>query len=156
MADFPMKMSGNWRPPFMSPGVDNYMVVPHPAGLVERGNLPIWNRPIVQNQDGGISSEYSMSSEDEKGNEALYPSVVGGRFLNKTGTLPQSDEEEKLLQQNARRHFEKTGENLGKFSDPYLADEYAQLLHSRGLFRPRQLQSPSPLPMMKMPLKDGR
>ena len=105
----------------------------NPKGLVEKGNLPIWNRPTVQNADGSHSSEYSTSFEDEHGHEILVPTVVNGKFLTPDGKKPkEGSPEEKAMFKAAQEHYEKTGENLGKFSDYRAADAYSEKLHSRG------------------------
>lgn len=109
------------------------MVTSKPKGLVEAGNLPIWNRPEVKNDDGTHSSEYSVSFQDEKGREVLVPTVVGGKFLTADGKKPpEGSPAEKAMFQEAWKHYQKTGEHLGKFDKPENADAYAEQLHSRG------------------------
>jgi murein DD-endopeptidase MepM/ murein hydrolase activator NlpD len=100
------------------------IAVPNPKGLVESGNLPIWNRPIVKNADGTVSSE---------GREVLVPTVVNGKFLTPDGTKPEEGSAaEKTMFQAAWDHYLKTGENLGKFDNSDDADAYAEQLHNRG------------------------
>lgn len=112
---------------------DPNMAVPNPKGLVERGNLPIWNRPTVQNADGSHSSEYSVSFQDEQGREVLVPTVVNGKFLTPDGTKPpEGSAAEKTMFRAAWDHYLKTGENLGKFDNADNADAYSQQLHNRG------------------------
>jgi len=110
------------------------MAVPNPQGLKEPGNLPIWNRPVVQNDDGSHSSEYSTSFQDPKtGFEVLIPTVVNGKFMTPDGKKPkEGSPEEKAMFQEAWKHYLETGENLGKFATPQDADAYAQVLHNRG------------------------
>ncbi len=110
------------------------MVTPNPKGLKEPGNLPIWNRPTVKNDDGTYSSEYSTSFQDPKtGYEVLVPTVVGGKFLTPDGKKPKpGTPEEKAMFQKAWQHYIQTGENLGKFDNAQDADAYAKILHSRG------------------------
>ena len=67
--------------------VSQFMAVPNAQGLAEPGNLPIWNRPVVQNADGSHSSEYSTSFEQD-GKEVLVPTVVNGKFLTPDGKKP--------------------------------------------------------------------
>lgn len=111
---------------------DQYMATPNPKGVVERGNLPIWNRPIVKNADGTVSSEYSTSFQDDQGREVLVPTVVNGKFLTPDGTKPpEGSAAEKTMFQSAWNHYLQTGENLGKFDNADDADAYAQQLHSR-------------------------
>jgi hypothetical protein len=115
-------------------GKSQFMAIPNPKGLREPGNLPIWDRPTVQNADGSHSSEYSTSFRDEKtGNEVLVPTVVNGKFLTPDGKKPrEGSSEEKAMFQKAWQHYLKTGENLGKFDNPHDADSYANALHNRG------------------------
>lgn len=118
------------------------MVASHPRGLVAAGNLPIWNRPTIQNANGSHSSELSFSREDN-GKEVLVPSIVSGKFMTPDGKMPplgSQDKsgkyiptpEEKAMQDRAWQHYENTGENLGKFANPDDADAYANVLHNRG------------------------
>ena len=102
-------------------------------GLVEPGNLDITNRPVVQNDDGTRSTEYSYSFEDEKGREVLVPTVVNGKFLTADGKKPkEGSAKEKAMFKRAEEHYEKTGEHLGIFSNSKDADAYAEKLHNRG------------------------
>lgn len=114
-------------------GNTDYMVELNPKGLVESGNLPIWNRPRVQNDDGTYSSEYSTSFEDEKGHEVLVPTVVNGKFLTPDGKKPpEGSKEEQAMFKQAWQHYLQTGENLGKFDNYQDADAYSIKLHERG------------------------
>jgi len=109
------------------------MAEDNPAGLIKPGNLPIWNRPIVQNADGTHSSEYSTSFEDENGHEVLVPTVVNGRFLTPDGKKPpEGSAAEKQMFRKAWQHYAETGEHLGIFDTPDHADRYAGILHNRG------------------------
>ena len=118
------------RPP-QNPSSD-FMAVPNPKGLVEPGNLPIWNRPTVQNADGTHSSEYSTSFQDEKGREVLVPTVVNGKFLTPDGAKPpEGSAAEKAMFRAAWQNYLKTGQHLGAFDSPDNADAYAQQLHTR-------------------------
>lgn len=113
--------------------VDPYMAASNPKGLIEPGNLPIWNRPRVNNADGSHSSEYSISDQDENGHEVLIPTVVNGKFLTPDGTKPpEGSPAEAAMFHSAWQHYEKTGEHLGKFDNPNNADAYANILHNRG------------------------
>jgi hypothetical protein len=108
------------------------MVTPSPKGLVERGNIPIDNRPTVSNSDGTHSSEYSVSFNQD-GREVLVPTVVGGKFLTPDGKKPkEGSPEEKTMFKAAWQHYLDTGEHLGKFDSPDSADAYADQLHNRG------------------------
>jgi hypothetical protein len=120
------------KPNAMQGAQDPFMAAANPKGLVEKGNLPIWHRPIVHNADGTISSEYSTSFGDDDGHEVLVPTVVGGKFLTPNGKKPpEGSPAEKAMFQAAWQHYLKTGEHLGKFDNPDNADAYSQVLHNR-------------------------
>jgi hypothetical protein len=82
-------------------------------GLLEPGNINLYNRPKVHNADGTVSTVRSISF-DEDGKEVLVPTVVGDKVV--------SNEE-------AMDHYRKTGEHLGKFAGAKFADAYAEALH---------------------------
>jgi uncharacterized protein YbdZ (MbtH family) len=133
-------------------GSTQFTVGSKPKGMVEEGTLPIWNRPTVQNADGSHSSELSVSMGDDQGREVLVPMVVGGKFLTPDGKMPPGpvpkDWEKaspawKALRDKAWKHFQDTGENLGKFDNPDDADAYAQILHNRGNGRGKMTKAPS-------------
>jgi hypothetical protein len=87
------------------------------TGQYGLGNIDLNNRKVVENDDGSISTERSMSFYDEdSGKEVLIPTVVNGRIV--------SDEE-------AIDHYYETGEYLGMFDTPEEADRYAERLHNR-------------------------
>jgi murein DD-endopeptidase MepM/ murein hydrolase activator NlpD len=111
---------------------DSFMATPNPKGLVERGNLSIWNRPTIDNADGTHSSEYSVSFE-QNGREVLVPTVVNGKFLTPDGKKPEEGSAaEKTMFKAAWDHYLQTGEHLGKFASAADADAYADQLHNRG------------------------
>lgn len=111
---------------------DKDTVIGKPEGLVEPGNLKLGNRPIIKNEDGSHSSEYSTSFADEKGREVLVPTIVNGKFLTPDGKKPkEGSAEEKAMFKRAWEHYEKTGEHLGIFDTPEHADAYANIVHSR-------------------------
>ena len=79
------------------------------------GNIDLNHRKVAHNPDGSISTELSFTvGYDDK--IYLLPSVIDGKVV--------SDEE-------AIKHFEKTGEHLGIFTNDKEADEYAEKLHLR-------------------------
>lgn len=130
--------------PTIPKGATPTMAVANPKGLVEAGNIPIWNRPSVLNDDGTHSSELSISMQDDKGNEVLIPLIADGKFLTPNGkmpagTIPQNAQEWdkaspewKALKMRAWQNYEKTGQHLGKFDNADDTDAYAQVLHNRG------------------------
>ena len=141
-------------PPATLPGMSGVpkgatptMAIPNPKGLVQPGNIPIWNRPSVLNDDGTHSSELSISVGDDKGHQTLIPLIVDGKFLTPNGKMPpgeiphNADEwakaspEWKALKMNAEKHYQQTGQHLGKFGGDTAEDDvdaYAQVLHNRG------------------------
>lgn len=85
------------------------------SGLVAPGNIDLANRQIVHNADGSISTELSFSIGTDKG-EVLIPQVVNGHMLT---------------EKQAIAHYNRTGENLGTFTNVQAADAYAQVLHEK-------------------------
>ena len=92
---------------------------PHPpprlAGLVVRGNIDLAHRPIVRNPDGSISTVRSATFTDNRGRAILLPTVVGNRVVP---------------DQQAWRHYLRTGQHLGIFRNERSADAYARRLHA--------------------------
>ena len=100
--------------------------------MIQQGNLDLTNRPVIKNDDGTHSSEYSTSFSDEKGREVLIPTIVNGKFLTPNGKKPkQGSPEEKLMFKRAWQHYLETGENLGVFDSPDHADAAANMIHNR-------------------------
>jgi hypothetical protein len=94
-----------------------------PMGMVEPGNINIMDRPSVANPAGGRSTVYSMSFQDDDGNQVLVPLVTD------KGTIDTPDQ--------AVARYEETGRHLGKFSPAAgdtpsaFADAYAEQLHEQ-------------------------
>lgn len=89
--------------------------IANPEGLMSHGNIDIDNRQVVKNDDGSISTEESMSFEED-GVEVLVPTVFDGKHHT-------NDE--------AIAHYQETGQHLGKFDTPANADKFAESLHNR-------------------------
>ena len=89
--------------------------IPEDIDRYGAGNIDLDNRQVVKNKDGSISTERSFSVNID-GKEVLLPTVINGKIV--------SEEE-------AIRHYEQTGEHLGKFDTPEEANEYAEKLHQR-------------------------
>jgi hypothetical protein len=84
-------------------------------GMLQQGTIKnLYDRPILKNADGSVSTTRSMSI-GIGGKEVLIPTVVDGKSLS-------NDE--------AVAHFKKTGEHLGVFDTPEHADAYATALHN--------------------------
>jgi hypothetical protein len=102
---------------------------PRSGTTLEGGNIDLYNRPKVKNKDGSVSTVYSMSFQNNKGQNVLIPGVERtGKGL--------------LHQKQAQEQYGRTGEHLGKFKTPEAADKYAERLHKNQekayMTRPRQ------------------
>ena len=84
-------------------------------GMVNNGNIDVFNRPVVKNPDGSISTVRSMSIGTDRGT-VLIPTVVNGKVVTP---------------EEAINHFKKTKENLGVFKDDASANTFAELLHQQ-------------------------
>jgi hypothetical protein len=101
-------------------------------GMVKPGNINLTTRPVVKNDDGSHSSEYSVSFEDENGHEVLVPTVVDGKFLTPDGKKPEpGSPAEKAMYKAAWTNYKKTGQHLGIYDTPEHADAAANLIHNR-------------------------
>ena len=105
MADFSINPSKDIKNPF-----DNM------PGLIERGNIDLFSRPIVKNEDGTISTVRSTSFNVD-GQEVLVPTV--------------SDDGKIMSDKEALMKYFETGKHLGKFETPDQANQYAQKLHEQ-------------------------
>lgn len=85
-------------------------------GMVTQGNINLFNRPSVKNEDGTISTVRTISIGTDAG-EVLIPTV--------------SDEGKLLSDDDAIALYEKTGKHLGIFDNPDDATAYAEKLHDQ-------------------------
>ena len=98
-------------------------------GQLEAGNINLFNRPVVKNTDGTISTVRSMSANFD-GKEVLLPTV--------------SDDGKILSNEEAVEQYRKTGKHLGIFDSPEHATAYAKTLHEdqERLYVPQDRQAP--------------
>jgi hypothetical protein len=87
-----------------------------PQGQLEPGNIDLHHRPVVNNDDGSISTVRSLSIEED-GKQVLIPTVE----RNGAGILSNED---------AVKQYHHYGEHLGIFDTPENATAYAQKLHT--------------------------
>ncbi|GAB5071156.1 hypothetical protein SedNR2807_13420 [Citrobacter sedlakii] len=85
-------------------------------GMVTQGNINLFNRPSVKNEDGTISTVRTISIGTDAG-EVLIPTV--------------SDDGKLLSDEDAIALYEKTGKHLGIFDNPDDATAYAEKLHDQ-------------------------
>lgn len=82
--------------------------------MVIPGNIDLTKRPVVKNADGSISTVRSMSVNIDH-EEVLIPTV--------------RDDGHIMSEDDAIKHYMKTGQHLGKFKSPEAASRYAESLH---------------------------
>jgi len=80
---------------------------------VEVGNIDLATRPIVQNEDGTISTVSSVSFE-ENGEHILIPTI--------------KDDGTRMTDKEAFEEYKRTGRHLGKFSSEAKATKFAKAL----------------------------
>lgn len=78
------------------------------------GNINLNNRPKVRNSDGSYSTVRTIGIEIDGGRHVNIPTVIDGKVV--------SNEE-------AIKHFRRTGKHLGIFSSREEADAAARKLH---------------------------
>lgn len=100
----------------LAAGAPNNNVEGTPDGLLEQGNIDLNNRPVVQNDDGTISTVRTISVNLE-GQEVLIPTVADD------GRIMPEDE--------AVKQYQETGRHFGKFDTPEHATEFAERLHEQ-------------------------
>jgi hypothetical protein len=101
---------------FVNPSKDIKNPFNNMPGLIERGNIDLFSRPVVKNPDGTISTVRSTSFNVD-GQEVLVPTV--------------SDDGTIMSDKDALMKYFETGKHLGKFETPDQANQYAQKLHEQ-------------------------
>jgi hypothetical protein len=137
----PKVPDGSTRDPLAPlPGAQRKDVYASAEGLVERGNIDLYSRPVVKNKDGSISTVRSISIGTDKG-EVLIPTVVNGKVVSDKVAIA---------------HYQKTGEHLGIFKSVEEADKFAIALHDQqaGLYDRADL--PPEVVWSRMVGPDGR
>ena len=84
------------------------------TGLVEPGNIDLTKRKVLNNEDGSISTESSITVTDDKGIAINIPTVIDGKRY--------SDRE-------AWDYYVKTGQHLGKYKTVEEAVKAANSVH---------------------------
>lgn len=87
-----------------------------PKGQLIPGTIDIYNRPVVRNKDGSISTVRSISIGTDEG-EVLIPTV--------------SDDGRILTNDEAVDLYRQSGKHLGIFADPDSATSFAEQLHKQ-------------------------
>lgn len=83
-----------------------------------RGNIDLYDRPVVLNDDGSISTVRSMSFHDElSGKEVVVPTVA--------------DDGSILTPEEAIQNYYNTGKYLAVFDTEKEAVEFAEDLHNK-------------------------
>jgi hypothetical protein len=83
-------------------------------GILEVGNVNLYNRPGLPTPDKGYGNTFSGTHEIEGGRTVLLPHIVNGI---------------KLSGKEAFEHFKKTGEHMGIFKSRKHADAFDKKLH---------------------------
>lgn len=84
------------------------------TGLTDPGNLNPFNRPVLKNPDGSISTSSAIGTGTERG-ETIIPTVVDGL---------------RLTPEQALLEFRKTGGNFGSYGTVEQGDTAATALHN--------------------------
>lgn len=99
-------------------------------GEIVKGNIDLADRPILQNTDGSISTEKSMSFNAEDGYETIIPTIINGKEVS---------------EKEAVAHYNKTGEHMGKYNSVNAAEEAAQTIHKESNLRAIRQKDPKTL-----------
>lgn len=86
-----------------------------PIGRFGEGNIDLYNRPQIENEDGSVSTVLSLGIYDET--------------LDKEVLIPCVTEDGILSEEDAIEHYKKTNEYLGYFTSVEESNRYALELH---------------------------
>ena len=90
-------------------------------GMFAKGNIDIYNRPIVKNSDGTISTVRTMGFQPSE-----------GEFAGKQVLIPTVSDDGRIMTFNeAVDNYYKTGKHLGVFNDIESANKYSESLHNQ-------------------------
>lgn len=115
----------DYRPEFLKQAPKNspmlYSVYSKASMPVEMGNINLYNRPQVKNEDGSISTVKSISigiGEDKNSTKtALIPLVHPDGYIMDT--------------KKAIEWYKESNQHLGIFNDEESANKYAENLHEQ-------------------------
>ena len=102
-------------------GDPKFTVNANAPGILEKGNIDLSKRPVVQRANGAISTIESMGIEED-GKEVVIPMI--------------SDDGKILTRDEAIKQYKDTGKHLGKFATEQQASAYAEELHSDPMWKP--------------------
>lgn len=91
-----------------------------PIGQYGKGNIDLYNRPQVENEDGSISTVESLGFYDEK---------EGSKFYGKEVLIPTVVRNTVVDDETAIAYYYRTGEYLGVFNTIQESNDYAWQLH---------------------------
>lgn len=87
-----------------------------PPGMIEPGNIDLFNRPVYKHADGSTSTVRSLGVNIE-GKEFLIPTI--------------SDDGKLMTDDEAIQTFLKTKKHLGVFKDVASSNRYGEMLHNQ-------------------------
>lgn len=79
------------------------------------GNINLKKRKVVHNKDGTISTERSITIDEDK-YSVVIPTVVNGKIVSNKAAIA---------------HYKKTGQHLGKYPSRAAAEIAAQQIHEQ-------------------------
>lgn len=95
----------------------NYQMGPRTApGMVAPGNIDLWGRPRVRNDDGSVSTIRNATFTIEDPQSPYYGKTVMLPTVMDNGTI--------VSPHDAYQNYRKTGKHLGIFDTPENADLY--------------------------------